>query len=721
MKVLKEKKASLLFWRGLVILSIIALAFAACGDTKTRETPGETITLPPQLIPVDGPFVMNVTLLNRETFQSRVAWQGLPIDLTGAVIDVTWNEPVMDGNGQARTQRREVITLGPTNIAGWGTDPIAPDWAGVWGGVPVDTQEFRIVHRSNAQAQSSAFVVAEVIPLVSLTAELPANFMWFSDRRPERVEELTLTGRWQYEVYASNHATVASRGEIVTPHALSITDVNQAINVATATTDAVLRDRSQRIPFSDGYPRLDFTNVIGNPGNTRPFLEVQIGSFHPASGTDNNFVYRAQLPILRFLQPEGIEFRPIAEQKDTFFFRDDQFVAVADGNLDLALLRFAQANNPLFTVWYLDGAERISRYIDFVEFEANREYFRIQTGGAGVAQLTDFERANETIAGRGPRRPSIRQPGVLGILDNQAPDGQAPYWTFTVDYVGPLFGDATNRVRATAEVPLYRFVNFGTPAVQRQGVLTNLMIHQWARTDNPPRPASISDVSGLLEGINARWLLQGNYARTGGTPPTKLLPMDFVPDMFEIVPDPLITTNDYFPAWPLDLWGDRAVTRYPLVVGWRGSTTARGEDTTVVIEVRGREDPPANRYIHNVSMRLPPISGTALNVASFTDLRSNGTTPAMFGVTSATIASVGDASVLTIVLQASPTSGFTYRTLRASTATSANDVTNTVIGLTMAPNGGTLVPARRITGNSTPGDLGQGTLTFIATVTSFAP
>jgi len=732
MKVFKERKAGLLFRRGLVALSILALAFTfgACGNgggTTYIEVPGPTPPAPPpELIPVQGSFVTNVTLLNVADIQRTVGWQGLPLDLTGAVLDVTWSDPPTTENG-SRPTRREVIQLGAANMDGWGTDPIAPDlhWHTVYtrtveGSVAVEDvgpravfaldatgfetfepQSFRIVHRSNAGAQSAPFRINNVIPLIQLAVEIPSSFVWFTDRRPENIDEFRVTGTWQYEVFSTDpahHANIplASRGDFVVNHegfghALNVTSWNLAtgtnyqitVNGNTVGNEdtrldigdgILLRERSRQIPINDGYPVLNFQNVVHEP---TPFIEVVIGSTHPnweptwgPGGTPDTRETNLQggrfvrQPITAFLEPRGIRFAD-NQPSPNWFLRDDQFVNITDlDEMTIQLLAFLMANNPNFVVYYESPVTGvITRNMDFVEFLANVQFHLEMTGQGGIDQEEWIERfANTVVTGFGTRRPSTRHlrdrdievpelgpvnaPRQLtGLLINQGVGDQAPFWTITVEYVGSRFGgehafeDGTFAVAANAEVPLYSFDSFASPAVTRRGVTPNLQINQQITGFLPPALAgpltdydgaiwdSANYVSGLIPGINARWYLHGIYTRGGAT---RTLQIPFNADMFwPVTAQGNLGDNDianaqnysYFPAWPLDFWGTRSIVRQPLAIDWRGASTRGTRDEmlgggSVVIEVRGAEpnhnhanfDPPAGRgYIRTIDVRVPHV------------------------------------------------------------------------------------------------------------------
>jgi len=100
MKALKEKRINLrsLWRRSLVILSLLALVFAACGDSGSGDDGGVVV---PTNITVSGAV-------------ENISYQGYPPDLTGFTFRVTYS----DGKVQEFTDTRQFV-IEPPIVTGW--------------------------------------------------------------------------------------------------------------------------------------------------------------------------------------------------------------------------------------------------------------------------------------------------------------------------------------------------------------------------------------------------------------------------------------------------------------------------------------------------------------------------------------------------------------------------------------------------------------------------
>jgi len=633
MKVLKERKSSFLLKRGLFVLSIFALAFAfgACGNGGTTyiEVPGPEIPGPPVEVPVEGPYVTRVTLLNLTDIEARFNWQGLPPNISGAVLDVEWSDgarrPVVIGEGEWG------------NPAMWGTFPEAVDVPrlGLYG------EAFQIVHRSNAQARSAAFRLDNVVPLSRLIPVAPPDLTWFADQRPDFVDGVTITGEWPHWVFPAGH-TRAGQPVPFADHTASPSDL------------FVWATRTDFIPFSVGYPLLDFTGVYTVPRR----IEVRVGDRTPTPQAGELHV--GHINIGRFLEPTEVRF--VSANPAGWFLRDDHFrgalfndstpapgreeITLGESRMITVLLNLLDTNDAVFEIRYPGGLQRT---ITWDEFRANRQWHDRITGGDPTGSLPETNPA-DMIIGLGQRL--TNQP--LGGWENGilVTSGDLPTWTFSIEYVGPMAGADTHRIRVDPVVPVYSFVDFATNPVRRVGFHENLQIVQASPGD---WPQSISDVGGLLNGLNERWELWGTYARG---PNERDLRMTFVAEMFDNINFPGPATHGAvntmvprtawwtgtrqgvpggarvasiefepmtiaqiaeqthgFPAWPMDHWGAAApasphltvLRDHTLDIHWRHGTSILGTDS-VRINVLSSQHQPRLGYVTGFRIMLPSFA-----------------------------------------------------------------------------------------------------------------
>jgi len=614
MRVLNERKPSLLLKRGLVVLSIFALAFAfmGCGGSTTYvevPTPG-----PPVEVPVQGPYVTRITLLNVADVGARnIQWQGLPVNLEGAVLDVEWS----DG-----ARRNVVVGEGEFgNPALWSTIPEAVDGTATG----TDGESFQVVHRFSANARSAGFHLTNIVPLYSFSAVAPADFTWFSDQRPDFIEGISLHGVWEHPVVATftdDNRAFGPLGRVFGTRpgeVIASTDsgyVNGALATAGWLTTAT---RSDFIPITRGYPALNFNYVLNVP--RRVYVEI--------------YDQVASITIGRFLEPIEITLiPPTGAAANNFFLRDDQFKGMAVEEIEDVLLDILRDVNPRFTVRY-DATT--TREISWVEFVANRQWHKALIGEDAADIEINYR--HELVAALGRILPAGQDDGWEDEVLIADP---GDFWNWGVDYVGRM-ADLTHRVVAQIPTPLYTFVSFAPNFLRPIGLRENPTITQ---TDDDPSEAS--DLDGLLVVLEERWDLWGVYQR--GTA-TRELRMDFNFDMFQYTTRAGRQDNHWpwwnlptlaggvanpnhdpaqiwFPAWPTDHWGPATpfthtvmYANWPLEINWRrGARINRAE--SVQVNVLSYHNAP--NYITSLNIRLPLLTMApyAMDPASWTDMNN---------------------------------------------------------------------------------------------------
>jgi len=618
MTVFKEKKAGLLYLlgKGLVILSILAMAFAfiACGDSGSGSRwPDDHVCPPQQDCPVCGgqplpipPFVEWVEIVNREDLYRAVGsttdplgnfgFQGLPVSLEGAVLEVKWSDKPFS----------ETIRLG-ADPQGFYTSPEAPELAGE------DIGPFYVRHETfrNTSFSRNAFTIGRVIPIntVAVTRR-PNSIVWYADYNPPFIDDIELGGVWRWV------ATVTELNNRIYYTHFPATPGDIAIALDTwddmaygrlagefAGAGMILMQNTSGIPFTMTNPRIDSSNA-----ETNRFIRIGFGNF----ATFSDGTPHVDVPISRFVHVDNVA---VESAGPNFFLLDDQFkdalvasggdfkmppghVNFARNDIRDAMLRMIAANDVLFRVTYEDGSSRV---INWDRMVGNRQYWDWKRG----ATPGDFS-VNALWAASGALPTHFQDPMLNGIM----PTG----WGFTLDYIGRRQTDPfpstpnVDYVKFTIEPDVYVFAGFGENAVTRRPGFNNPVYYQMppasiteahTRLGSPGDgpgvatgtnlPVSIRVVEGLLEEINKSYILEGRYTFNGQE---RTAPMTFVAGMFDTV------SRDSgrpvrFDAWPQTNWAIPGVlpqhqplqTNWPLNISWRGNTSVTGQ-SSVRVDVR---------------------------------------------------------------------------------------------------------------------------------------
>jgi hypothetical protein len=208
MKALKEKRVSLrsLFRRSLVILSLLALVFASCGDSGGGDDGGDGGGTGP-VTPPAGPTVLSIAILKQPTGNS---FQGCVPNLAGLTVEVVWS----DGNRVIETDTSKFFTL-----PGYCDDPKA-----------VGTGQQMALGYLGQTVISQDLMIPCVVKADALQVTGNAPKDWYSDDRPD------FTGL-AYEII---------------------------VNEGWTGIGATANGKYQKIPqvMSSSYPKVDLTDVV---------------------------------------------------------------------------------------------------------------------------------------------------------------------------------------------------------------------------------------------------------------------------------------------------------------------------------------------------------------------------------------------------------------------------------------------------------------------------
>ena len=208
MKALKEKRLSLRSFlrRGLVILSLFALAFAFASCSDTSSGGGTTDTTPP---PTNPPSVISITVSGRAGVETW--FQGCEPDPKGLSIKVLWADGPLAGTIQD-------YTYDQFKDNGFSISPNFCDEPGAWP-TPGD---FRVVHKySNVQSQSIDY--EGVIPILDVSGGTLAKL--YADQNPL----MALIGQPITLQYMWNTVTRNDNTKQTTPYALTPPTVTSGV------------------------------------------------------------------------------------------------------------------------------------------------------------------------------------------------------------------------------------------------------------------------------------------------------------------------------------------------------------------------------------------------------------------------------------------------------------------------------------------------------------
>jgi hypothetical protein len=411
---------------------------------------------------------------------------------------------------------------------------------------------------------------------------------WYADQTPEFVTNWRAEGTWGFEYITLTPTLASGWDDDDTSLDPATTQVNGASDLANTRVW-----KTEEIPFQRGYPVLDFTRIMESGGAPSELVIVaMVGSLEPGTvvlrpGTDPSLeptnLKEAHIRLDKFLQVETVE---VASSGPDFVIFSDQFVGVEalqtgvgfdrDEAATIALrrttlLNLIRDNDVRFRVIYEDGENRV---ITWDEFQRNREYFAWMTG-RDMHSLPLF-------FGHDPLTDET-DPLESDIL---VWDEEDPYWGFTIGYVGRMFENDTHVVRVTPRLPVFEFEGFReTNPVVRLG--PNVQIDERVAL-----PSDIRAITGLLEGLNSRWQVWGDYAREGSPNRQRAIPL--VAAMFPAV-------GGEVPLWPgdaSDAWGRGVLlSNWPLTVEWVDGAQTEEDEGTILIDVMGSRAPASTNQV----------------------------------------------------------------------------------------------------------------------------
>ena len=345
MKALKEKRLSLRsFLRGgIVILSLLALAFVACNTSGGDETtptgpggtdPGTSTPNPSGPVPTEPPIT--AVYIRIEGASSADNYQGLPPNLAGFMVRVVWSNGTSD-----------IIEATAANLSAKGLYPV-PNYCDVYG-EGAAAGEFRIAHNMTTNYSSNPVNLKGVIPIAVILPPSASGVNWYSDRPPD-MRDIKLTA-----VYAWDGAADAAVRFQKTPDA----------NVSNP--PGAYTRQEKEIPTTYGYPVV----VMPDKSKTKEWV-----AYINRGGTNEK---SAKFTLANYYQVVSVEY--VDDDPDTFYILDDEskyvYLGLASSNFkpnsaNSDMVKKLTLINPKFKVNYTDNAP--SRTIDWNEFRTNVLY-----------------------------------------------------------------------------------------------------------------------------------------------------------------------------------------------------------------------------------------------------------------------------------------------------------------------------------------------------------
>jgi hypothetical protein len=483
MKALKEKRLSLRSFlrRGLVILSLFALAFASCNTSgDDGDTTPSTTTPPPQ------PKVVSITVTGTIT---KDWFQGCAPDLTGIKINVLWDTGTLEKDIPASDFADRGFTASPNYCDEPG------DYAGGAAG------KFYVVHVGSPNVYSQAIAYKGVIPVLNITKGKVDKL--YADEDPTlRLNKAKLTLNYIWD--SANPYTSPPPAAISTP---------------TAVTD------KKDIYMNSAYPPWDLNGIA-----TTNQVNVYIGSLAGAAGTNP---VTGKIDVTDYMQAVGVAVQ--TPLPDDFYAYDDEIEIVNTTpsattfpeELDAKL----EANNVKFNVTYQSGKAGSgstkpteTQEKTWKEFKDNVAYARTVLGNLDNANSVNpvnwgnagFVKDGTTVKGAvvGVSPAFGWENSAIDILNysedvtiEAGANRGAATWTFWLEYVPKeyLLGVAGTHTayvdRVYIDMPIATFQN-------------EIVIDQRNKLPQALLPYAAGDVAmtdDWMNVINDRWVLTGKY------------------------------------------------------------------------------------------------------------------------------------------------------------------------------------------------------------------
>ena len=353
MKALKEKRLSLRSFlrRGLVILSLFALAFAFASCSDTSSGGGTTDTTPP---PTNPPSVISITVSGRAGVETW--FQGCAPDPKGLTIKALWADGPNAG---------QIIEYTHDQFATNGFS-ISPNFCDEPGFYPVPG-EFRVVHKSS-DVYSQAIDYEGVIPILGVTGGTLDKL--YADQNPLMAligQSIKLNYMWNTVVSRPSNNAKQSGPYVLTP-----------ITV----TPNVTQYADRTIYINSAYPLWDLRDAAANSKVNVYFGKIKntAAALHAGTITVKDYMQVVDIQVATPLDP------------DFFVYDDDiQFAVKTAGlasampsDLDKLLEKIS------FKVTYQKGKAgagstnepEVGKIITWKEFKDNVAFARSSLSGA---------------------------------------------------------------------------------------------------------------------------------------------------------------------------------------------------------------------------------------------------------------------------------------------------------------------------------------------------
>jgi hypothetical protein len=585
MKALKEKRLSLRSFlrRGLVILSLFALAFAsaACNSSGGDEgdTTGTGTTTPPP------PRALSITIVSGKS-ATNDWFQGCEPDLTGIEIEVLW-ETGPDAQTIKKYTKAEFEELGFSASPAYCDEPGTPD-----GRAPGSafSGEFHIVHIGSPNIQSEAIPYKGVIPVLTVTGGKVPKL--YADEPPAlRLKGTKITLGYMYE-----KATKAN------PDLPYTVPPPSSINPA----DAV--PATKDIYMNSAYPLWDMNNIA--TGNDKDGYKVNVHIGKIKSGGTN--LKSGTITVAEYMQVVGVAVQ--TPLPDDFWAYDDEIEIV---NTTPSATTFPEEldtkltdSNVKFNVTYQSGKAGSgstkpteTQEKTWAEFKANVKYAHavqnidpnnsakpINWGNNG------FVKDGSTIKGAvvGVTPPFGWENSAIDIL-NYSEDitieagtyRGAATWTFWLEYVpkeyllGAAGTDTAYVDRVYIDMPIATFQN-EIEIKQRNSLPEALLPYHTGDTEM---------TDDWMNVINDRWVLMGKY-QVGRTKLDK--PVDWVSDYFyygyKSAGNKITLDAPTLSGITVASFAVETERGFSLPVYYRGETQTQDDSVTVTIFLNGPSD-----------------------------------------------------------------------------------------------------------------------------------
>jgi len=470
MKALKEKRVSLrsLFRRSLVILSLLALAFASCGESGGDD--GGTTGPGGPTTPPAGPRVVSINILKQPTAES---FQGCKPVLTGIQVEVVWDSG-KDREILGDKDLDKFYTLpGYCNEASYALPN--PSTAPTYNETS-DAKKMALGYIGQVVI-SNDLVIPWVVPASSLQITGNAPGEWFADERPD------FTGLDYEVIFEEGWYPFAS--------------------VSGGSTDKG-KYKKVKETMTSSYPFTDISKIKD---------QNKVSAYIGVPGS-NSGVVSSSFGIANYYEVMGIEFAGADKWADYF---DDDLGKFWDDAGDPKYVKLTSVQNEFkksgvkFNVFYKGGKQRT---ITMEQFIANDSWYRSSGiggtfSGIGVPTMTG---SGGTATGNLIGWASWR---VTSLSDNTKiyNYNEDEYtWLVTLEYAPAKYVNGNDAVatlsHVNVDIPIWAWAESIDRARVANTGTTNPLI-KGVQSGGSPRGLASDEVKA----INAKWQLVAKYER----------------------------------------------------------------------------------------------------------------------------------------------------------------------------------------------------------------